>query len=211
MASRPPIAPFVLSRRRRGAELEDAICRAAFAELAESGYGDFTIESVAARAQTGKASIYRRWPTKDELLLDAFTRGIEQPVDCFIADELDDSVSTRDALLQSCRTMVGSATGPKRTAMRAVASEAARDREFARTVDRLMITPRRQGLAELLRRGIARGEVRADAPIDTVAEMVPAFLFNRIVFRHVDITDADIVHLVDDVAMCVLAPSTAGS
>ncbi|HEX4728285.1 MAG TPA: helix-turn-helix domain-containing protein, partial [Jatrophihabitans sp.] len=49
-------------QRKRGAELEQAIRDATIAELASGGYGSVTIESVAARAQTGKASIYRRWP-----------------------------------------------------------------------------------------------------------------------------------------------------
>ena len=57
-------------QRKRGVELERAIKDATIAELACGGYGSVTIESVAARAQTGKASIYRRWPTKQELVLD---------------------------------------------------------------------------------------------------------------------------------------------
>jgi AcrR family transcriptional regulator len=202
----------LIPRRRRGAELEDAICRAAFEELSESGYGAFTIESVAARAQTGKASIYRRWPGKDELLLDAFLRGIPQPVDCFIADGLDDSVSTRDALLRSMRTMVNSASGKKRAAMHAMASETARDPEFARAMDRLVLTPRREGLAELLRRGIRLGDVDPHAPVELIAELLPAYFMSRFLFRHARITDADILALIDDVVVPVLSgPRTSVS
>jgi AcrR family transcriptional regulator len=199
----------LINRRRRGAELEDAICRAAFDELAESGYGSFTIESVAARAQTGKASIYRRWPNKDDLLLEAFTRGMPEPVDCFIAEDLADDVGTRDALLRVCTDMISHAVGAKRAAMHAMASEAARDPEFAQAVDRLVLEPRREGLVELLRRGIPRGEVAPDAPIELVAEMVPAFFFNRLVFRYAEITDDDLLNLVDDIAMPLLAPVRA--
>ena len=204
----------LIPRRRRGAELEEAICRAAFDELTESGYSAFTIESVAARAQTGKASIYRRWPNKDDLLLDAFCRGTPEPLDCFIAGDLDDSVSTREALLRVVRTMVAGATGRKTAAMHAMAGEATRDPEFARALDRLVLTPRRQGLAELLRRGITLGDVSADAPVDLVAELVPAFFMSRFLFRHVGIADDDIVRIVDDVAMPLLqrgAPRPAGS
>ena len=204
----------LIPRRRRGAELEDAICRAAFEELSEAGYGAFTIESVAARAQTGKASIYRRWPSKDELLLDAFCRGIPEPDGCFVTADLDDSVSTRDALLAVVRSMVSQAAGQKRAAMRAIASEAARDPEFGRAVDRLMMTPRREGLTELLRRGIVRGDVHPDAPIELVSELVPAFFTNRFLFRNVEISDSDILAMVDLVAMPILAgppASTSGS
>ena len=66
-------------RRRRGAALEDAILAAAYVELATVGYGAFSVEAVAARARTGKASIYRRWPTKQELVLDALLQALPTP------------------------------------------------------------------------------------------------------------------------------------
>jgi len=58
-------------RRRRGAELESALLDAAWAELTEAGYANLTMESVAARARTGVAVLYRRWANKDELTLAA--------------------------------------------------------------------------------------------------------------------------------------------
>ena len=200
----------LIPRRRRGAELEDAICRAAFEELTESGYGAFTIESVAARAQTGKASIYRRWPGKDELLLDAFCRGIPEPVDCFATADLNDATSSRDALLGAVRAMVANATGEKKAAMHAMAGEAARDPEFAEALDRLVLSGQREGLARLLRRGIPLGDVHPDSAVELVAELIPAFFMSRFLFRHAPITDADIVTVVDDVAMPMLTRPANG-
>ncbi|GGC79904.1 TetR family transcriptional regulator [Tersicoccus solisilvae] len=55
-------------RRRRGAALEHALLDAAWNELEEKGYAAFTIESVAERARTSRAVLYRRWPTKPELV-----------------------------------------------------------------------------------------------------------------------------------------------
>jgi AcrR family transcriptional regulator len=55
-------------QRRRGAALENALLDAAWDELAEQGYDSFTIESVAQRAQTSRAVLYRRWATKPELV-----------------------------------------------------------------------------------------------------------------------------------------------
>jgi len=57
--------------RRRGAELEAAILQATWAELMEVGFHNLTIEGVAARAQTSKPVIYRRWPNREELVLAA--------------------------------------------------------------------------------------------------------------------------------------------
>jgi AcrR family transcriptional regulator len=59
------------TRRRHGQELENALLTAAWDELAESGYGRLTMESVAVRARTSEAVLYRRWPNKDRLALAA--------------------------------------------------------------------------------------------------------------------------------------------
>src|ERR1700744_2220874 len=97
------LAGPALPQRKRGAVLEDAIREAAFAELTEVGYTAFSVEGVAARARTGKASIYRRWPTKPELVLEALLYELPTAESCGITLEIDESVSTRDALLQIAR------------------------------------------------------------------------------------------------------------
>jgi len=66
------------ARRRRGAELEEAILDAAWEQLAEAGYGGFTFEAIAERARTSKPVLYRRWPTRSALLLAAFRRRGER-------------------------------------------------------------------------------------------------------------------------------------
>jgi AcrR family transcriptional regulator len=70
--------------RRRGEELEHAVLAAAWEELVDVGFASLTMESVAARARTGVAVLYRRWPNKDELVMAALqhygrTRRIEIP------------------------------------------------------------------------------------------------------------------------------------
>lgn len=71
-------------RRRRGAELEAALLEAAWDELVEDGFASLTMESVAARAHTGVAVLYRRWANKAELVLAAIehfheTHPVEPP------------------------------------------------------------------------------------------------------------------------------------
>ena len=69
-------------QRRRGEELEAALLEAAWAELVEVGFARLTMESVAARAKTGVAVLYRRWPRKDDLVLAAIQHyGVTHPVD----------------------------------------------------------------------------------------------------------------------------------
>jgi AcrR family transcriptional regulator len=69
-------------QRRRGKELEAALLEAAWEELVSAGFARLTMESVAARARTGVAVLYRRWPRKDALVLDAiYHYGVTHPVD----------------------------------------------------------------------------------------------------------------------------------
>lgn len=70
-----PIDGSPVTRRRRGRELENALLDAAWAELVEVGYSGFTIDSVAKRAQTSRAVLYRRWATKQELVRAAVGHG----------------------------------------------------------------------------------------------------------------------------------------
>jgi AcrR family transcriptional regulator len=65
--------------RRRGEALNAAIFRATLDELAEVGYAKLTMERVAERARTGKASLYRRWPSRMELAMDAVYHALPDP------------------------------------------------------------------------------------------------------------------------------------
>jgi AcrR family transcriptional regulator len=74
--------PEHVRRRRRGQQLESALLDAAWDELVEVGFGDLTMESVAARAQTGIAVLYRRWANKHELVLAAIAHyGHAHPIE----------------------------------------------------------------------------------------------------------------------------------
>ncbi|MEV4897159.1 helix-turn-helix domain-containing protein, partial [Nonomuraea sp. NPDC055795] len=67
--------------RRRGEALHAAIFQATLDELAEVGYAKLTMERVAERARTGKASLYRRWPTRLELVMAAVYSVLPDPSD----------------------------------------------------------------------------------------------------------------------------------
>lgn len=87
-------------RRRRGTELEHAILDAAWEELVDSGFARLTMETVAARAQTGVAVLYRRWPNKDALVIAALEHHrATRPV------PLPDTGSLREDLRESLRGM----------------------------------------------------------------------------------------------------------
>src|SRR5947208_16682756 len=105
------------AQRKRGVALEDAIRAAAFMELTEVGYTAFSVEGVAARARTGKASIYRRWPTKQELVMDAMLRQMPTAEQCGLVADVDDSITTREALLQLAQAIGAVITSPSGAAV----------------------------------------------------------------------------------------------
>ncbi len=187
------------AQRRRGAALEDAIEAAAYAELSEVGYAGFSIEAVAARARTGKASIYRRWPTKQDLVLQSLCTQLPTAEQCGVVPDFDESTTTEAALFQIARSIAHIMAGPAGDAMRAIKCEAAVDPELARLVDERFQAPRREALIGLLRRGIARGEVRPGADTRVVADTLPALLTYRIILQREPITEADIRTLMAEV------------
>lgn len=65
-----------VAKRRRGRELEDALLEAAWAQLVSGGYGAFTFDAVAERAGTSKPVIYRRWPSRQELVVAAMRYSV---------------------------------------------------------------------------------------------------------------------------------------
>lgn len=204
-ASPEPGGNEVTPQRRRGAALEEAILDAAYAELTESGYLAFSVEGVAARARTGKGSIYRRWATKQELVLDAMLAKLPTPADCGIAPVLDDSVTTEQALLAVGRAIVETLASPAGDAMRAVKCEAMSDPQLAQLVDDRFQAPRRAAMLHLLRRGVERGEVRPGAVCPLVADVLPAVLTHRVILQRERVSPADVFDVIENVIIPLVA------
>lgn len=190
-----------IGTRRRGAALEQAILDAVIAELAEAGYRGFSVEAVAARARTGKASIYRRWPTKQDLVADA----LESAVPCLDADAMvdrfDDSVTTAQALFGVARTMTAVINSTAGEAMRTIKCEAAVDPELAKMIDERFQAPRRAAMLRLLQRGVERGEVRPGAVSEEVVDVIPAMLMHRVLMLNEPVTEQVLIDLMERIVL----------
>lgn len=193
-------------QRKRGAALEDAILDAAWDELSQVGYTAFSVEGVAARARTGKASIYRRWPTRTQLLFDAVNSRLPTPAQCGIPVELPDNVTTADALRNVACAITQVLNSPAGDVMRAVKCEAASDPELARAIDDQFQAPRRAAMLALLRRGVERGEVRPGADTAMVADVLPAVLTHRIILQREPITAEAISEIIEQILLPLIAP-----
>jgi AcrR family transcriptional regulator len=200
------VTALISRQRKRGAELEDAIHDAVFAELADVGYAGFTVEAVAARAKTGKASIYRRWGTKQDLVVDAFLAHFGGPGDILEELRSEPGATTRELLVRLA-TRICEASDAAGEVMRAVACEATRDPELAAAVDQKVHGPKRAAFVELLRRGVERGEVRPDAACSLYADILPAMLTYRMVLNNQPVTEQDAVTIVDHVVLPLIAPA----
>ncbi len=200
-AAPAPAAGCLGPQRRRGAALEDAIVDAAFAELTEVGYAAFAVENVAARARTGKASIYRRWGSKQELVMAALAAHLHGPDDESMraAGWHDDELTTADALRGVGRLIVETLRSPAGRAMRAIKLEATSDPELAALVDQQFQAPRRAAMLALLRRGVARGEVRPEAATTVVADVLPAVLTHRLLMQGEQVSATEIETIIEQV------------
>ena len=179
--------------------LRGAIHSAVLEELACSGYAGLSIERVAERARTGKASIYRRWPSRLELVLDALDQTMPR------LDALPDTGDIRADLLIVLRQIARAMGSRPGDAARACLGPGVDD-ELSTAIRQRLLPPRKAALLSILRRGAERGEVSPSAVSRRVAEVGPMLLQGEIMHRG-RITDAAVVEIVDDVLMPLLARS----
>src|SRR5216683_1020718 len=104
--------------RRRGDALVQAIYAAVLAELATVGFGHLTMEGIALRARTGKMSLYRRWASLQELVLDALTNALEER-----ATPLPDTGNLREDLIEVHKGIREIMNGPVGATMSAIVGE----------------------------------------------------------------------------------------
>ncbi len=152
--------------RPRSEQADQAIIDAALSLFAESGPEGLCIERVAAKAGVGKATIYRRWPGKEDLLLDAIAElkvPLPEPA----------GRSAREDLVTLLGAMCQETADPRRARQFALLlGEGAKyPRLMARYVE-TVLEPRREVIREVLRQGIARGELRPDLDVDAALFML---------------------------------------
>jgi AcrR family transcriptional regulator len=192
--------------RRRGAALESAILDAVLAELAEVGYARLSVERVAERAGASKASLYRRWPSKVELVMDAVYHLLPDPA------SPPDTGSLRGDLLAMMRAVAEQLAGPAGQALGGVLSDALGDPDMARRVRSYARGTSQAGMREIVRRAVARDEVDPAAVTERRLETGHALLRHQFITRGVPIPDHVIVEIADEVMIPLLQlPAQPGS
>ena len=192
--------PPQAATRRRGETLEQAIFQAVLDQLQAVGYAHLTMEGVAACAHTGKAALYRRWPRKEDLVVDALDHTMPSLA------ELPDTGSLREdllALLRRTAAMTNSATG---CALRCLLAEVDREHPFARLLHERVFAPRKRAFRAVLQRAADRGQLRADAAGQLAADVGPALVIQRFLAEGPPVPDDYVVSVLDEVILPLLRP-----
>ncbi|MCA2221679.1 TetR/AcrR family transcriptional regulator [Nonomuraea sp. NPDC052129] len=179
--------------RRRGEALNVAIYQATLAELAEVGYARLTMERVAERAKASKASLYRRWPTRIELVMDAVYHVLPDAL------SVPDTGSLRGDILAALRRTAEALAGPAGEAMRGLLSEALGDESRAATFRENSQGTGRRLMREIVRRAVERGEVAPEDVTPRRLDAGQALLRQHFLFQGLPIPDELLVQIADEV------------
>ena len=178
--------------RPRSEQADRAIMAAALELLAERGIAGMSIEEVASRAGVGKATIYRRWPSKGALALDAFLAEFQgqQP--------LPDSGSLRGDLRASLRAWVHAVTRtPVGRILADLIGEIQHDKDLAVSYRERVLEPLRQQHRIMLDRAIARGEIPAGTDREVALDLMFGAAQHRLLLGHLPLTERFVGQVVD--------------
>ena len=180
--------------RPRDAALDASILRAAMELLGESGIHAVTMDAVAQRAGAGKASLYRRWKSKDELLADALT--LHSPIDVEV-----DTGTLRGDLVKIYAHYYGIGNHVMQAAVQEMLGNVRQHMAWTEKVAHERLTARRAKVRALVDRAVARGEIDAPADMDLLLDLAPAMILYRYNTRSQKVTRASIARVVDGLVM----------
>ena len=182
--------------RKRDHSRDPEILEAALDVLAETGYDGMTIDMVAARAKAGKATLYRRWASKGELVIDAV--ACMKTIDF---DALPDTGTLRGDLVAMIKSPSMVDAQRKMKVMTGLLSMISRDPELADAAFAAIIEPRAAANRILLDRAVARGEISADLDLDTVAHLSQAMATYRTTILRKPVDRDFLIWVIDGVVL----------
>jgi AcrR family transcriptional regulator len=153
--------------RPRDPQVDRSILAATLELLGEEGFDRLSIEAVAGRAGVGKTTVYRRWPSKIPLVVDALT-AMKSPVPSAIPDD----VSTRDALVRAMGGFTKPHEGSAARVLAGLVDAMSRNEELATAVRAVLVTERQRGLMEVIQRGKRRGEIRPEVDAHVMIDLL---------------------------------------
>ena len=187
--------------RPRSETAQQAILDAAAELLLTHGLGEVSMDAVAERAGVSKATIYRWWPTKETLALEALYHEWDTA-----RPSPNDTGPLRDDLLSLLRPWIRRVRArPYGRVIAALVTEANTDPKFAEQYRARFVEPRRQPARALFKRAIERGEIPADTDVELALDLLFGPIYHRLLHGHAPLTDRFMEAVVDSVLAGVAA------
>jgi len=181
--------------RRRGAALEEAILAAAWERLADAGYGGFTYEAIAERAHTSKPVLYRRWSSREELLLATLRHHEGREV-----AGLPDTGNLRDDVVSLLRRSQARRSEILVLLSANLSAFYRESRLSVAAIREALLGERPEPMAQIVRRAIERGEITG-ARLTPRIVALPFDLYRHAAFMTLEVPEKGIEEIVDEVFM----------
>ena len=193
--------------RKRDHSRDAKILDATIDELGEVGYAAMTMDMVAVRARAGKATVYRRWSSKEELVLEAVARIKRNQVDL---EHLPDTGDLREDLLALFKPDSVAEDTRRRKAVAGLASMLSHHSAFADAANDALVEPWASAHRLLMQRAVDRGEVPASADIETICRVLPTLAAYRALVQQKPFDRDFLVSSVDSIIMPALRDDPTG-
>jgi AcrR family transcriptional regulator len=178
--------------RPRSERAENAVLDAAAELLLEQGLAAVSMDAIAAQAGVSKATIYRWWPTKESLAMDALFHEWEG------VPAVADTGSLRGDLLKLLRPWARLAMQrPYARVIAALLTEVQTDLAFAREYRARFVKPRREEGRTILRRAIERGEIPVDTKVEVALDLLYGPIYHRLLHGHAPLNDRFVRDVID--------------
>ncbi|MGX5680938.1 TetR/AcrR family transcriptional regulator [Schumannella luteola] len=184
--------------RKRDDSRDPEILEATLDVLAENGYDGMTIDMVATRAKAGKATLYRRWPSKPELVLDAVACMKSSSIDLA---NLPDTGTLRGDLIAMIKAPTMRDAERKLKVMAGIVSMIARNPELAEAARDALVEPRAAANRVIFQRAVDRGEISRDVDIETLISISPSMAAYRTLMLNKPVSREFIISTIDRVIL----------
>lgn len=173
-----------LPGRPRSEQARQAIFRSTLRLLRRNGFPELTIEAIAADANVGKTTVYRWWPNKGALVVDAFASSAEHEL------HFPNTGSVFQDMSLQMNQFLGILRSPRGRIVAALLGAGQSDPDLLAAFRDRFLRPRRQEAYKTLRRGIERGELPRDLDLDLVLDILYGAIYMRFLIRHDELSES---------------------
>jgi len=170
--------------RPRSEKSRDAILRATQALLSEKGGGGLTVEAIAKRAEVGKPTIYRWWPTLADIVLEALLRQADAEIPVPVLESFE------DALRQFLRLSMKAIEEGGGLHLRYLMAQAQKDEAFRERFRENFVAERRAALRSIFQRARERGQIGAGSDPDMLVDLVFGAMWYRLLTGHAPLDES---------------------